>query len=127
MVAVNRMENSVGTRIKECRKNRGWTQEDLGKRVSVSPQVVSNWERGYSTPDSLHIQSLSAALNVSADFLIGRTDDSERSAQAAADVMNLPEVQFIMRAKEEMSPKAYAKFLKLVEQAKKAFDEEDDD
>lgn len=117
----------MGARIRACRKNRGWTQDDLGKRVSVSPQVVSNWERGYSIPDSFNIQSLSQALNVSADYLLCRTDDPDQPAQNAADVINLPEVQFIMRAKEEMSPKAYAKFLKLVEQAKKAFDEEDDD
>ncbi|QMV45138.1 helix-turn-helix transcriptional regulator [Cohnella cholangitidis] len=119
------MEKSVGSRIKELRKKRGWTQEDLGKRVNVSPQVISNWERGYSIPDSMDIQTTSKVLNTSTDYLLGRSDDPTLKKDSQ-DIASLPEVQFIMRAKEEMSPKAYAKFLKLVEQAKKAFDEDED-
>jgi len=119
------MDKSVGMRIREQRKKKGWTQEDLGKRVSVSPQVVSNWERGYSTPDSADIQSLSKVFLTSSDYLLCRTDDPEINADHQ-DIASLPEVQFIMRAREEMTPKAYARFLKLVEEAKKAFDEDDD-
>lgn len=126
MILVMSMEKTVGNRIKDRRKKMGWTQDDLGKRVNVSPQVVSNWERGYSIPDSFDVQSLSEALSVSSDYLLCRSDDPS-SAGANEEVLKLPEVQFIMRAKEKMSPKAYAKFLKLMEDAQKAFDDDDDE
>lgn len=65
-------------RIREQRKLRHLTQDDLGKLVNVSAQVVSNWERGYSTPSSEDIQALSKALNVSADYLLCNTDNPQK-------------------------------------------------
>ena len=32
------------------RKQRGWSQEELGSRVGVTRQTVSKWEMGQSTP-----------------------------------------------------------------------------
>jgi repressor LexA len=61
-------------RIREVRKRRGWTQSDLAERCSVSPQVVSNWERGYSTPDAEDVSRAASALDVSVDYLLGRAN-----------------------------------------------------
>lgn len=69
------MKKSVGSRIKEQRKARNLTQEQLAVAVNVSAQVVSNWERSYSTPSSLDIQAISTVLKVSADYLLCNTDD----------------------------------------------------
>lgn len=64
----------VGERIKNLRKELGWTQSFLAKKVNVSPQVVSNWERRYTDPDHDDITRLSKVFEVSTDYLLGRTD-----------------------------------------------------
>lgn len=63
---------SVGERIKEQRKLIRYTQKMLADKVSVSPQVISNWERGYTEPSADDISRLSEVLPCSSDYLLGR-------------------------------------------------------
>jgi len=62
---------SIGKRIKHSRKVKNLTQTQLAKQVNVSSQVISNWEREYTSPNNDDIARLSKALEVSADYLIG--------------------------------------------------------
>ena len=39
-------QNTIGRRLKEIRKSKGWTQEDVAKRVGVSQGSVAQWELG---------------------------------------------------------------------------------
>ena len=41
----------IGNFIQNARKQEGLTQAELGERLSVTSQSVSNWERGESLPD----------------------------------------------------------------------------
>ncbi|CEH28013.1 DNA-binding helix-turn-helix protein [Aneurinibacillus migulanus] len=75
----------IGRRIKEQRQKVKWTQKELAKKVNVSPQVISNWEREYTTPDSTHIALLSKAMQVSSDYLLGHTDDPSFKTGATDD------------------------------------------
>lgn len=38
----------IGAYIQACRKEAGLTQAELGEKLGVTPQSVSNWERGVS-------------------------------------------------------------------------------
>ena len=56
---------SIGNIIREYRKNAHMTQAELGEKVYKSAQVISNWERGYTTgitPDDL--TNISSALGI---------------------------------------------------------------
>ena len=44
------MEN-FGTRLAECRRNKNFTQEEMANRLGVTPQALSKWEKGLSSPD----------------------------------------------------------------------------
>lgn len=67
---------TVGQRIRKLRKENNWTQPQLASRVNVSPQVISNWERGYTRPDADDVARLAKVFNVKADYiLLGRIDD----------------------------------------------------
>lgn len=40
--------NELAARIQSLRKERNWSQEQLGEQVGVSRQAVSKWEAGVS-------------------------------------------------------------------------------
>ncbi|WP_164176800.1 helix-turn-helix domain-containing protein, partial [Streptococcus pneumoniae] len=42
---------SRGARIRAARKQRGWTQSQLGEALGVSSQAVSQWEQGRTDPE----------------------------------------------------------------------------
>jgi len=47
----SRMELRLAENIARFRKSRGYTQEELAKRLSISSQAVSKWENAQSLPD----------------------------------------------------------------------------
>jgi transcriptional regulator with XRE-family HTH domain len=64
----------TGDRIKLLRKERGWSQTQLGEKVNVSMQVVSNWERRYTGLGDDDVAILAKVFDVSADFLLGKSE-----------------------------------------------------
>lgn len=62
----------IGKRIAESRRNAGFTQEELANRLGVTPQALSKWEKGASSPDLEMLTSLCDILEVSADYLVGK-------------------------------------------------------
>ena len=61
----------LGSRISECRQNKNMTQEEMARRLAVTPQALSKWERGQSYPDIAILADICAVLEVSADYLLG--------------------------------------------------------
>lgn len=68
---MNQLGN-IGVKILQLRRSSGMTQEDLGKRLSVSAQAVSKWENGDSLPDLSLIVQLAETYDCSTDYLLGR-------------------------------------------------------
>lgn len=60
----------LGENILELRKKKGLSQEQLGEKVDVTRQTISNWELGETTPNPEQLKLLSKILNVSVDELI---------------------------------------------------------
>ena len=71
------MAETFGQRLSRLRKEKGLTQEDIAKRIIISPQAVSKWENDISSPDILVLSSLADILGVSVDVLLGREDAPE--------------------------------------------------
>lgn len=63
------------SRIKEQRKLRRLTQKQLADKISVSPQVISNWERNYTKPNGDDLSRLASALDCSIDYLLDLTNE----------------------------------------------------
>ncbi len=59
----------IGKKIKELRKSKNITQEQLANALSVSSQAVSKWENGISLPDVTTIPVIAAYFNISIDEL----------------------------------------------------------
>ena len=60
----------LGENILSYRKKNGLSQEELGEKVDVTRQTISNWELGETSPNSDQLKALSQALNVSIDELL---------------------------------------------------------
>ena len=67
----------VGKFIKEQRDKLGLSQQDLGDKVHVTRQAVSNWETGKDLPDSDILVSLSKLFNVTINEILGESSMEE--------------------------------------------------
>jgi transcriptional regulator with XRE-family HTH domain len=57
-------------KLYNLRKSRGYSQEELGEKIEVTRQTISNWESGLSTPDMDSIVALAKEFNISTDELL---------------------------------------------------------
>ncbi len=58
--------------LKNLRKERGFSQEQLAVRLNVVRQTVSKWENGTSVPDAELLIKLAEVLDVSVSDLLGK-------------------------------------------------------
>lgn len=66
------MSNTViGERIANLRREKGYTQEELAEKLSVSPQAVSKWENNISCPDITLLPEIARLFDVTVDELLG--------------------------------------------------------
>ncbi len=64
----------LGQNIRMLRQARGLNQVDLGKRLNVSKQSISNWENDNIMPSVETLLQMADFFSVSTDYLLGRTD-----------------------------------------------------
>lgn len=57
--------------IKNIRKQKGMTQEELAVRLNVVRQTVSKWEKGLSVPDADLLSRLAEVLETNVETLLG--------------------------------------------------------
>ena len=55
-------QSMLNENIKNLRKSKGLSQEELAIRLNVVRQTISKWEKGLSVPDSSMIISLAEEL-----------------------------------------------------------------
>lgn len=65
MLAFSPVREALGPTIRQLRKRKGLTQEELGKRLDVERQTVGRWERGEHYPSDAKFRQLPRALEVS--------------------------------------------------------------
>lgn len=65
----------VKNRIGDLRREQGLNQKELGDKLGVGQTTVSAWETGKNEPDYKSIRAMSELFEVSADYLLGFSDD----------------------------------------------------
>lgn len=80
--------------IKNFRKSKGLSQEDLAVKLNVVRQTISKWENGLSVPDSSMLILLADELEVSVSELLGETvteapTDNLKNISEKLEVINL--------------------------------------
>lgn len=77
--------------IKASRQAKGFSQEELAKRVHVVRQTISKWEQGLSVPDAHLLIALADALETSVSTLLGATTAEKETPAHDLDVTVLAE------------------------------------
>ena len=65
----------VGERIKQARKNKNLSQQELGDLLGVSKVSICGYEKGVRIPTMENFLQLIEILDLSPDYLLGRDVD----------------------------------------------------
>jgi len=67
-------EKTIGRRLRELRRRRGFTQSEIAEQVGIDQTLVSNYERGAARLHGALVAGFAKALRVSADEILGLKD-----------------------------------------------------
>ncbi|WP_234025817.1 LexA family protein [Anaerococcus sp. Marseille-P3915] len=67
----------ISKKIRQLRKEQGWTQKQLSEKLHVGKTTVSNYETGYSEPDIDMLNKMAKLFNVSVDTILGNKNPVE--------------------------------------------------
>ena len=65
----------IGSKLRELRKKRGISQEDLAKVLGVTKSTISKYELGQREPDINAILKISEQFGASVEYLLGVVDE----------------------------------------------------
>lgn len=71
------MNVETAQRLAVLRRRKGFSQEGLARKLGLSRQAVSKWERAESSPDTENLISLAKLYGVSLDELLNPSDEIE--------------------------------------------------
>ena len=74
--------------LKNLRKVKGLSQEELAIKLNVVRQTVSKWEKGLSVPDSEMLIRLAEVLDTSVTVLLGETVDTQENEPTDLKVLS---------------------------------------
>ena len=66
---------TFGEKLRNARKEAGFSQEQLAEKLSVSRSAVAKWETDNGMPDVGNLKAIATLLNVSIDYLL---DEDEK-------------------------------------------------
>lgn len=81
------MPEDFSTRLRFARQLRGFSQASLGKVSDLKPSAISHFETGLRSPSFENLKRLADALNISSDYLIGRTEEPALSSDLAERIL----------------------------------------
>lgn len=82
---------AVGNRIKNARKRKGITQEELAKKMNFSVAYLSRVERGSSEINLKRITQLSEKLEIPIEYLLSGTSEKSSNylSKEFSDILKL--------------------------------------
>ena len=100
--------------IKNLRKAKGLSQEELAVKLNVVRQTVSKWEKGLSVPDSNMLISLADELDTSVSILLGETVQepcvNELDLKSISEKLERINLQFAKRSETRIRTIRYLLF-----------------
>lgn len=121
---------SFGERIRMARERAGLSQLDVYKAINLNNKSLSRYENNATSPDPDTVKALCELYDVSADFVVGLTDEMGRARSSCGTSKAKPKVaeaissgdEELIKSLERLSPEAkekaadYLKMLKTLEE-----------
>lgn len=109
------MKETIGQIIRNLRKERGLTQEELAEQLGVTFQAISKWENDSGLPDISQVVPLATVFGVSADVLFGIENRNDKEAvyriiEQAEAILTTPITQESLKQKYNLLQKGLAKY-----------------
>lgn len=76
-----KIEIQVGQRIRQARKEAGYSQKDLAKALKLSDKAVSSYEVGRAQPNLETLQAISKATFKSVSYFLDEADPEDLDLQ----------------------------------------------
>lgn len=83
--------------IKNLRKNKGFSQEELANKLNVVRQTVSKWEKGYSVPDAEMLKKIAEILETDVSQLLGSSIEETSNADLVAEQLSRINEQLVIK------------------------------
>lgn len=80
------MSKIFAERVRAARNLRGWSQAELAEATKLQVSAISHFETSTRSPSFDNLRKLADALQVTTDYLIGRSEAPHLSNEAAASL-----------------------------------------
>lgn len=96
----------LSERLLELRKERRLTQQEISKSLKIARTTYSGYENGSREPDNVTLNKIADFLDVSVDYLLGRTDQKKQvlsePSRALIDSLDLSDDEIMGKIRFEV-------------------------
>lgn len=116
----NELAKFIGGKIKYYRKKMNLTQKQLGDKIGVKHNTMSDYERGYASPEQDTLFKLSDIFGVKIDDLFPQKENTTNELERAlrmTEGLNIKDVEFLNQLIEKtlsLSDEEREKFLESI-------------
>lgn len=76
---------TFGLRLKTLRESKGYTQEQLGNKIGVRKQTISNWENENVLPSIEQVIKIADIFNCTLDYMFSRVEEYKVNTKGLDD------------------------------------------
>lgn len=99
----------LSDRIRALRKEHGYSQEQMARKLHLTQGAISQWENGLTVPAADQLIALADVFGITVDDLLGREQQETPPPPARDDVAAL---MADLSPEEQAQVRQYAEFLK---------------
>ena len=117
---------TFGERLRMARERKGLSQLDVYRAIKLSNKSLSRYENNATTPDPETVKSLVQLYDVSADFILGLSDEMGQASPPSCTSKSKPKIADALSSKDtkllekldNLSPEAKEKAAEYIEMLK---------
>ena len=111
---MNRMEGNVslGELLSKSRRKKGYTQEELGRKVNVDKSTISSYERDRTVPDYYTLNKLIVVLDIPIRYMLEQKKYETEYSEDIFPTSILYEIYMIIKDRDREDQALLLQFLK---------------